>query len=121
MANAIGVDDWLDVLDAEYLSDFVADGGAAVKLAVATEPERHRLAHSLAERCARSGYLFVAVDARSCRAHMPQDIFHVLAYRASTGGCGHDATSSNWLPVWGSVWTSRPRATSPRRSPRPTA
>lgn len=81
MPNAITVDDWLDVLDDEYLSGFVANGGAAVKLAVATEPERHRLAHSLAERCAQSGYLFVTVDARSCRAHMPQDIFYVLASR----------------------------------------
>ena len=81
MPNAIAVDDWLDVLDAEYLSDFVADGGAAVKLAVAMEPERRRLAHALAERCGQSNYLLVTVDARSCRAHMPQDIFYVLASR----------------------------------------
>ena len=81
MSNAIQVADWLDVLDAEYLRTFVADGGSAVKLAVANKPERQELAHLLRERSAQAGYLFVPIDAHECRAHMPQDIFEILAKR----------------------------------------
>lgn len=81
MPNAIALERWLDVLDAEYLSTFVAAGGAAVKVAVAAEQARRRLGQRLRDRCERSGYLFVDIDARKCRAHMPQDIFSVLASR----------------------------------------
>ena len=37
MTNTIPIDDWLDVIDGEYLSTFIEDGGAAVKFAIADE------------------------------------------------------------------------------------
>ena len=80
-SNGIALEDWLDVLDREYLATFVAEGGAAVKIAVAEERERRTLARRLAERCTERGYFTVRIDAGTCRAHMPQDIFHALASR----------------------------------------
>ena len=81
MRNSIAVEDWLDVLDREYLATFIAEGGAAVKIAVAEQRERRLLAQRLAERCAERGYFPVRIDAARCRAHMPQDLFHTLAGR----------------------------------------
>ncbi len=81
MQHGISVERWLDVLDREYLRTFVAEGGAAFKIAVGDETERRRLARGLAQRCAERGYFAVRVDAHDCRAHMPQDVFHAIATR----------------------------------------
>ena len=80
-SNSIALEAWLDVLDREYLATFIAEGGAAVKIAVAEGRERRTLARRLAERCTERGYFTVRVDAGTCRAHMPQDVFHALASR----------------------------------------
>ena len=79
MTNTIAVDEWLDVVDREYLSTFIRDGGAAVKFAVAGEERRQALREALKTRCAKLDYVFVALDAITCRVHMPQDIFFALA------------------------------------------
>ena len=81
MTHAIPVDEWVDVLDREYLSGFVRDGGATVKFAVADDGGRRALVEALKRRCEASGYLFVALDAVEARAHMPQDMFFGLASR----------------------------------------
>ena len=47
-------DDWLAIVEREYLRDFVAAGGAAVKLAVAPEPVADRTRAGL-ERLASLG------------------------------------------------------------------
>ena len=62
---AVAAQEWLDLIEREYLRDFVTDGGAAVKFAVrdcdqlaalggmlAELSERHRLAHVWAARAA---------------------------------------------------------------------
>lgn len=79
MPNAIPVDAWLDVLEREYLNTYIAEGGAAVKLAVTTDTGRRQLSQRLSERCTKGEYLLVEVDAKDCRAHMPQDLFYALA------------------------------------------
>ena len=79
MPNTISLDDWLRVLDAEYLSTFVRDGGASIKFAVMPERLRADLSTALAARCRESDYVFVELDAATMRAHMPQDIFFRLA------------------------------------------
>ena len=42
MANTIPLLDWLEVMESEYLSTFVTDGGASVKFAVASDELKAR-------------------------------------------------------------------------------
>ena len=79
MTNTIAIDEWLGVVDREYLSTFIKDGGAAVKFAVADEERKSILREALRPRCAELDYVFVALDAITYRVHMPQDIFFALA------------------------------------------
>ena len=79
MPNTIALHDWLRVIDDEYLSTFVRDGGASVKLAVASQASKAELCSRMEARCRELGYLCVGLDARTTRAHMPQDIFFSLA------------------------------------------
>ena len=79
MVNTIPLDDWLEVMDAEYLSSFVPNGGASVKFAVASDELKVELHSALRERYAGDGMVLVPLDAASRRAHMPQDLFHGLA------------------------------------------
>ena len=79
MPNTIALHDWLRVIDEEYLSTFVRDGGASVKFAVATQESRTELYARMEIRSRALGYLCVRLDAGTTRAHMPQDIFFSLA------------------------------------------
>ncbi len=79
MAGTIMIDDWVDVIDREYLSSLIAEGGAAVKFAITGEDRRPALAAVLHERCGEGGHVLVKVDAATCRVHMPQDIFFAVA------------------------------------------
>ena len=79
MPNTIPIDEWLKFIDAEYLSLFVPDGGASVKFAVTPEELKPDLYTKIETRCRKMDYLFVRLDAREMRAHMPQDLFFSLA------------------------------------------
>ena len=79
MANTITLHEWLDVMESEYLSSFVPDGGASVKFAVASDELKAEIQSAVEERCARKGMLLVSLDAATSRAHMPQDLFHGFA------------------------------------------
>ena len=79
MTNAIPLDDWLRVIDDEYLRTFVREGGASIKFAVASDELREKLADRLGARCRESNYTFVELDAAWLRAYMPQDLFFNLA------------------------------------------
>ena len=79
MPNPIPLNDWLDAMDAEYLSTFIPDGGASVKFVVAPEDRRAELATRMRERLDGKDYAFVALNAATMRAHMPQDIFFAMA------------------------------------------
>lgn len=79
MPNPIPLAEWLDTMDAEYLSSFIPDGGASVKFAVTPEESRADLTARMRERCEEKGYVFVELSAAAMRAHMPQDIFFGLA------------------------------------------
>ena len=79
MSNRIALNDWLEVIDREYLSDFIGAGGAAVKFAVASEDGRLALREALRSHGESLGYMFVGLDAATCRAHMPQELFFGMA------------------------------------------
>lgn len=79
MSPNLAVKDWLNVLDREYLRTFIAEGGAAVKVAVGDASDRSQLADSLVALASARGYFAIRMDAGNCRAHMPQDLFHAIA------------------------------------------
>ena len=79
MTNTISIDEWLGVMDREYLSAFIKDGGAAVKFAVSAEKRTPALREALKRRCEALDYVFVTLDAVTSRVHMPQDVFFGLA------------------------------------------
>lgn len=79
MANTISINDWLSVLDGEYLSTLIREGGASVKFAVTPDELKADLYSEVKARCGGSDYVFVSLDAAEMRAHMPQDFFFSLA------------------------------------------
>ena len=79
MQNTISGKDWLGVIDKEYLSSFVQDGGASIKVAIVPEELKDDLYTQIEARCRALDYLFVKLDAGIERAHMPQDFFFSLA------------------------------------------
>ncbi len=81
MPNSILIHDWLRVIDQEYLSTFIRDGGSSIKFAVTPDERRTDLYQAMQTRCQELGYLFVKLDAVTSRAHMPQDIFFGLAHQ----------------------------------------
>ncbi len=79
MTQAIPVADWVRHIDREYLSTFIKDGGGTVKFAVTANERMPELAEKLQALGAEQEYLFVTLDALTCRVHMPQDLFFMLA------------------------------------------
>ena len=79
MANTIPLLDWLEVIESEYLSTFIPNGGSSVKFAVTSDEMKLDLHAAVRDRCENLGMLLVPLDAASRRAHMPQDLFHGLA------------------------------------------
>lgn len=79
MNNTISLSKWLQVIDQEYLSDFVREGGASLKVAVTSDEMRPELTAALAAKSKERNYIFLEFDAAKGRAHMPQDIFFAMA------------------------------------------
>ena len=79
MANEIPLHDWLKVLDDEYLSTFIAEGGASIKFAVTPESRKPALYEAIESRCRDLDYIVVKLEAAETKVHMPQDIFFEIA------------------------------------------
>jgi len=79
MTDSIQVADWIDVVDREYLSEFVNYGGSSVKFTVASENTRNDLCKALGTLSKQRNFQFVELEATQCRVYMPQDIFFVIA------------------------------------------
>jgi hypothetical protein len=73
---AIARDEWLRLIDAEYLGTFISGGGAAVKFVVIDAPDdAAEVLGALGELAARDGLARASIDAASIRLHMIQDVF----------------------------------------------
>ncbi len=79
MNNTIALPQWLQVIDREYLSDFIREGGASVKIAVTSDELRSDLIAAVNARGRERNYICLEFDAATRRAHMPQDIFFAMA------------------------------------------
>jgi len=76
--TALGVPDYLDFVEREYLAGYVARGGAAVKLlCVGSDAARQELTTGLAGL--GSGFVHAAVDAATTRVHLIDQVFTTIA------------------------------------------
>lgn len=74
--------EWLDVINRDYLADFVQAGGAAVKVAVADDDAlRLHLREDLRGMGEAAGYRVAVVDAAETKVQMIDKVFHAVAAR----------------------------------------
>jgi hypothetical protein len=89
----VAVPDWLAVVEDEYLSTFIRQGGAAVKCVVAASPEQvQTIVYELQRLSERLGYHFSLADAATTRIHMIEQLFFHLAR-----GVPWDALTAGYL------------------------
>ena len=76
----MAVGDWLGVIQQEYLSKFVREGGGAVKVAVFPDHDSLKNCRQELDTLAnKEAYVFVKVDARFTKIHMVERLFHKIA------------------------------------------
>ncbi len=78
---AVALTEWLELIDREYLSDFIVQGGAAVKFAIADDAGKARLATAFADQAAKHGLVFADLDSAEVKLHMMQDVFFAVSRR----------------------------------------
>jgi hypothetical protein len=76
---AVAADEWLDLIEREYLRDFVGAGGGAIKFVVGDADVLAAVAANLRQLAERHGLACVAIDAAATRLHMIQDVFFAIA------------------------------------------
>jgi hypothetical protein len=76
---AVVGNEWLDLIEREYLRGFVAAGGAAVKFVVGSDDQATAVERGLLELSKRHELGHVAIDASTTKIHMIQDVFFAVA------------------------------------------
>jgi hypothetical protein len=80
---AVKLKEWLDLMDKEYLGDFIVNGGAAVKFVVADEGTIDLLKEHLTDQAAKHGLVLANVDSAIVKLHMIQDVFFAVSGQIS--------------------------------------
>ena len=70
---------WLDLIDREYLQDFISFGGSAVKFVEGEADELAGIEGRLAALAQRQGFLTCRIDSSETRLHMIQDVFFAIS------------------------------------------
>ncbi len=76
---ALPLEQWIGVMEREYLHAFLPAGGAAVKFVIAGEDTAETLLHAIAGVAGRHGMIAARINAGDTRLHMLQEIFFALA------------------------------------------
>ncbi|MGA2795713.1 MAG: hypothetical protein ABSE69_19785, partial [Roseiarcus sp.] len=71
---AVPLTEWLELIDKEYLSDFIVQGGAAVKFVIADDAGKAKLATAFAEQAAKHDLVFADLSSAEVKLHMMQDV-----------------------------------------------
>ena len=80
MTLSMGVTEWLDFVESEYLAAYVKDGGSAIKFAVPLEEGlAETVTAGIHDRAVPMGYITAEVDAGSTRVHMVDQLFFAIA------------------------------------------
>ncbi len=73
-------DDWLGVLQQEYLKSFIREGGGAIKVGVFPDHDSLQGCQEALDGMANAEqYIFAKVDARFTKIHMVERLFHKIA------------------------------------------
>lgn len=83
MTATLSLDEWMQVLDREYLGSFVADGGASVKFAVG-DTGAH-LSERLSQAAGERDLVVLTADAATVKVHMVDQLFFCLAGQVPWG------------------------------------
>src|SRR5271165_5677238 len=70
--------DWLGVIEREYFTDFLRDGGAAAKFVVGDEAAQEEIQNECAVLARRHGLLHAHLSAGETKLHMTQDLYFAL-------------------------------------------
>ena len=71
-------DDWLRVIDREYFSEFLHEGGAAAKFVIGDEAAQEEMLSECAVLAQRNGLLHAHLSAGETKLHMAQELFFGL-------------------------------------------
>jgi len=78
--GTLGAAEWLEVIEADYLRDFLPVGGAAVKFAVPGSGETaEQLASGLRTAATTAGLVTAEVDAAATRLHMVDQVYAAVS------------------------------------------
>lgn len=64
------MEEWLDILEREYLADFITAGGAAVKFVVGKDEQLSFVQRRLRQIAGNHNLVFIPIDAADARLHM---------------------------------------------------
>lgn len=76
---AVKLKEWLELIEKEYLRDFIVNGGAAVKFLVADEASIGALNAGLIGHAAEHGLVMISVNSATTKLHMIQDVFFAIS------------------------------------------
>ncbi len=76
---AVIMKEWLELIDKEYLRDFIVKGGAAVKFVVADDAGIAALDTALGGLADEHGLVFARVNSADVKLHMMQDVFFAVS------------------------------------------
>jgi hypothetical protein len=80
-------EEWVAVIEREYLAGYVREGGAAVKFAAAsTDAGRAELSERLAAAGVAHGFQVASLDAAEVRLHLIDRLFHAVARQVDWEG-----------------------------------
>lgn len=91
---SVELDDWLSLLRREYLDGFIAGGGAAVKIAVASPASTCAAAQAVEDAARIAGYHVARVDAARTRVHMIDQVFYAVARQVDWDGVARQRLAS---------------------------
>lgn len=76
---AVDTQEWLRLIEQEYLKEYITAGGGAVKFVVADEIQLTAVSEALSELAERCRLAYSTIDAASTKLHMIQDVFFAVA------------------------------------------
>ena len=83
----VTLDDWIDTISGEYLRDYVTQGGAAVKFAVAPTVElRRRVGRGIARAAEEAACQVAVLDSAAVKLHQVEQIFFSVARQIDWDG-----------------------------------
>ena len=76
---AVDTQEWLGLIEREYLGGYIDGGGGAVKFVVADEQQLAAIGGALSALSGQHGLAYVEINAASTKLHMIQDVFFAVA------------------------------------------